>query len=65
MFMNKMVSKLSNRIIDQMGTLINHDYQWTSKYGKDIFVQKLGDYYNNISAKCLCFHPLCYIVNGH
>jgi hypothetical protein len=40
--MNKMVSKLSNRIIDQMGTLISHDYQWTSKYGKDIFVQNLA-----------------------
>jgi hypothetical protein len=42
MFQNKMVSKVSDRIIDKMGTLINHDYQWTSKFYKDIFVQKLG-----------------------
>jgi len=59
MFQDKMVSKVFNHIIDKMDTLIDHDCQWTSKSPKDMFVQKLGNYYNNVGAKCLCFYPLC------
>ncbi len=62
---NKMVNKASNRIIDKMGTLINHDCEWTSKSCKDIFIQKFGDYYSNISVECSCFYPFCCIASGH
>ncbi len=62
---DKMVSKVSNRIIDKMGTQIGHNCQWTSKSCKNMFVQKLGSYYNNVGAKCSCFHPLGCIVSGH
>jgi hypothetical protein len=58
-----MVNKVFDRIVDKMGALIGHDCQWTSKFG--IFVQKLGNYCNNIGVKCSCFHPLCYIVSSH
>jgi hypothetical protein len=48
-----MVTKVSNLIIDKMGTLINHDYQWTSKSCKDMFVQKLGNCCNNACVATL------------
>jgi hypothetical protein len=45
-----MVIKVSNHIIDKMGTLISHDYQWISKSCKDMFIQKLRNYYNSVGA---------------
>jgi hypothetical protein len=62
---DKMVSKVLNRIIDKMGTLINHDYQWISKSQKDMFVQIFANYCNNVGAECLCFDPLSCIISGH
>jgi hypothetical protein len=41
---NKMISKLSNSIVDQTDTQTSHDYQWTSKSYKNMFIQKLGNY---------------------
>jgi hypothetical protein len=60
-----MVSKIFDCIVEKMGTLIGHHYQWTSKSCKDMFIQKLGSYCNSIGVECECFHPLCYIVSGH
>jgi len=60
-----MVSKIFDYIIDKMGTLIGHDYQWTSKSYKDMFVQKLGSYHSSVGVECLCFHSFCCIVDGH
>jgi hypothetical protein len=48
---DKMVSKIFDYITDQMGTLINHDCQWTSKSYKDMIVQKRGNYYKIVAAK--------------
>jgi len=62
---NKMVNKVYDHIINKMGTLISHNYQWTSKSCKGIFIQKLSSYYINIGVKCSCFHPLCCIISGH
>jgi hypothetical protein len=62
---DKMVSEISDNVIDKMGTLINHNCKWTSKSCKNMFIQKFGGYYNNVGAKCSCFHPLCCIVSGH
>jgi hypothetical protein len=60
-----MINKVFHNIVDKMGTLIGHDCQWTSKSCKNMFVQKLGSYCNNIGAKSSCFHPLGCIINGH
>jgi hypothetical protein len=38
MFKDKMVSKVSDHIIDKMGTLINDNYQWTSKSRKNVLM---------------------------
>ncbi len=34
MFKDIMISKVSNNIVDKMGTLVNDNSQWTSKLGK-------------------------------
>jgi len=60
-----MVNKVFDRILDKMGTLINHNYKWTSKSCKNMLIQKLGGYCNSVDAKCSCFHPLCCIVSGY
>jgi len=65
MFKDKMISKVSNCIGDEMSTLINHDCQWTSKSCENVFIQKIGNYCNNVAAKCLCLHRLGYMINGH
>jgi len=62
---NKMVSKVYDHIVDKMGTLIGHNYQWTSKFRKNMFIIKLGNYSSNVGAKCSCFHPLYYTINGY
>jgi hypothetical protein len=50
---DKMVKKIYDCIIDKMGTLIGHNCQWTSKFHKVIFVQKLGNSFNSVGA-CAC-----------
>jgi hypothetical protein len=47
---DKMVNKVFDCIIDKMGTLIDHNCQCTSKSYKDMFIQKLGNYYNDAGA---------------
>jgi len=62
---DEMINKVLDNIADKMDTLISYDYQWTSKFCKNMFIQKLGSYYNNVGAKCSCFHPLGCTVSGH
>jgi hypothetical protein len=38
MFKGILINKVSNNIIDKMGTLVNDNGQWTSKPGKYVFL---------------------------
>jgi hypothetical protein len=38
MFKDIMISKVSNKIVDKMGTLVRDNGQWTSKLGKYVFL---------------------------
>ncbi len=60
-----MINKVFDYIINKMGTSIGYDFQWTSKSCKDIFAQKLGNYYINVGVKCSCFHLIGCIVRDH
>jgi hypothetical protein len=62
---NEMVSKVSNHIIDIVGTLIGHNGQWTSKSRENVFVYKLDNYCSNVGVECSSFHPLCCIISGY
>jgi len=62
---NEMVSKVSNHIIDKMGTLIGHNGQWTSKSHENVFIYKLNNYYNSVGAECSGFNPLCCIISNY
>ncbi len=60
-----MISKVFDDIVAKMCTSVNINGQWTSKLDKNVFVQKLNSHKNSVGAKCLCFHPFCYIVSGY
>ncbi len=60
-----MVCKVFDRITNKMSTLINHNGKWTSKFCKNVFVYKLGGYFDNVHLECSGFHPLCCIFNGY
>jgi hypothetical protein len=60
-----MVSEIFDYIIIEMGTLIGHNGKWTSKSCKNVFVYKLGGYWNSVGIECSSFHPLYYVINGY
>jgi len=62
---DKMMSNVYDNIINKMGTLVIDNGRWTSKPGKNVFVQKLGSHHNNVGVEHLCFHSLCCIVSGY